>query len=86
MLLTHPLITEKTSNLASQRKYVFRIDPRGNKSEIKKEVEKLYNVKVTGVNIVRVKSKKRRVGRVEGRKPGFKKAIVTLKKGNTIEL
>lgn len=85
-MLTHPLVTEKTSNLASQRKYVFRVDARGNKSEIRKEVERLYHVKVTGVNILAVKGKKRRVGRIEGRKPGFKKAIVTLKEGNTIEV
>ncbi len=85
-MLTHPLITEKTNNLASQRKYVFRVDSRGNKSEIKKEVERVYNVKVTGVNIVTVKSKKRRVGKIEGRKAGFKKAIVTLKEGSTIEV
>lgn len=85
-MLIHPLITEKTANLASQRKYVFRVDARGNKSEIRKEVERLYNVKVTAVNILVAKSKKRRVGKIEGRKPGFKKAIVTLKEGSTIEV
>lgn len=85
-MLTHPLITEKTSSLAAQRKYVFRVDARGNKSEIRKEVERLYNVKVMGVNIVSVKSKKRRVGKIEGRKPGFKKAIVTLKEGYKMEI
>lgn len=85
-MLLYPLTTEKTTRLAQSRAYVFRVDPRENKIEVWKEIEHLYKVKVAKVSMSWTKAKKRRLGRVEGVKPGFKKAMVTLKEGHSIEL
>lgn len=85
-MLIHPLITEKTTKMSSERKYSFRVSARENKIEIAKEIELLYKVKVEKVNIFWVKSKARRVGRIEGKTNRFKKAIVTLDEGYNIEI
>lgn len=85
-MLLHPLITEKASALASQGKYVFVVSKDENKIEIARKIEKLYNVTVKAVNVIQGKNKKRRIGRIEGEKKGAKKAIVTLKKGDKIEI
>lgn len=69
-------------------KYIFIVDDRANKQEIAWAVEKIYankNVKVTGVNIINIKPKKRRVRGHEGKKAGFKKAIVSLEAGDAID-
>ena len=66
--------------------YVFKVGPTANKIMIAKEVKKNYNVKVVKVNIVNVPKKARRVGRTQGFRAGYKKAIVTLAPGQTIEL
>ncbi len=83
-------ITEKAGILAEQGKYVFRIYPKANKTEVKKAIESLYDVKVDNVHIVHSAPKRRRLGRHQGwrhgLKKGFKKAIVSLKKGEEIEL
>ncbi len=84
--LITPHISEKASILAEKGFYVFRIEKRANKTEVKKEVEKKYNVKVEGVRVVMIPSKKRRRGKTEGVRSGYKKAIVKLKKGQTIDL
>jgi large subunit ribosomal protein L23 len=67
-------------------KYVFRLRAKTTKREAKVAIEKLYNVKVIGVNIVNIPSKKRRFGRYTGMKSAVRKAIVTLKKGDKIEI
>ncbi|MBU1289669.1 50S ribosomal protein L23 [Patescibacteria group bacterium] len=89
-VIKEPHITEKASYLGEQNKYAFKIYPKANKSEVKKAVEALYGTKVEKVNIIHSAPKKRRVGRSEGwrggLKKGFKKAIVTLKKGEKIEI
>lgn len=89
-IIKEPHITEKASYLAEQNKYVFKVYPKANKTEIKKAVEALYKTKVEKVSIARIVPKKRRVGRTEGwrggLKKGFKKAIVTLKEGEKIEI
>ena len=89
-IIKAPHITEKASYLAEQNKYVFKVYPKANKTEIKKAVEALYETKVKKVSIARVVPKKRRVGRTEGwrggLKKGIKKAIVTLKEGEKIEI
>jgi len=85
-IIKEPLITEKASELNSINQYVFKVFSRSNKAEIKKAVEALYNVKVETVRIINLPAKKRRLGMFEGIKPGYKKAIVTLKKGDRIEL
>ena len=82
-----PVITEKSANLGQERgQYVFKVDPKANKTEIKQAIEKLFNVKVQEIRTVNVKPKKRRVGRYAGKTNRSKKAIVTLAEGQTIEL
>lgn len=82
-----PVITEKAANLGqNEGKYVFKVDPKANKTEIKQAIEKLFNVKVQDVRTVNVKPKKRRVGRYAGLTNRSKKAIVTLAEGQSIEL
>ncbi len=85
-LLKRPLITEKTTFMNQEGKYVFLVADAANKSEVKKIVEKKYKVHVTQVNIVNARPKaRRRKGRV-ALKPGFKKAIVTLKEGEKLDI
>lgn len=86
-IILRPLVTEKSMKEKElMNKVVFEVHPKANKQEIKSAVEKLFDVKVLKVNTVRVKGKKRRVGRVEGKKKDWKKAIVTLAPGHRIEL
>ncbi len=85
-IVLKPIITEKGGLLERYGQYLFKVAKDANKVEIKKAVEKLYKVRVDRVNVISVPSKFRRVGEHEGKKPGFKKAIVTLKKGDKIEI
>lgn len=89
-IIKEPHITEKASFLADQNKYVFKVSFKANKVEIKKIIEALYGVKVEKVHLIHSAPKKRRLGRTEGwrhgLKRGFKKAIITLAKGEKIEL
>lgn len=84
--IREPHITEKSTSLASANKYVFKVSDSSNKQEIKKAVESFYNVGVTKINVINMPGKKRRLGRYEGRKSGFRKAIITLKEGDKIEV
>lgn len=79
-------ITEKAAFLAENNKYVFKIKDRATKMEVKKAVEGLFNVKVTKINLITIPKKKKRLGRVEGWKKGYRKAVVALVKGQSIEL
>lgn len=86
-VLKAPVVTEKVSNLAQEKnQYVFKVDPKANKTEIKQAIEKIFNVKVLEIRTINVKPKKRRVGRYSGLSNRSKKAIVTLDKDQTIEL
>ncbi len=85
-VLRRPLITEKNSIFQAQGKYAFEVTKEANKHQIKQAVEKAFKVKVTTVNIMTVPSKTRRVGRRQVLTPVQKKAIVTLKPGDKIEL
>jgi large subunit ribosomal protein L23 len=86
IVLIRPLITEKAEDLKeSERKVGFLVDPSANKIEIRKAVEKRFNVKVEKVTTTRVMGKTKRMGRNEGRRPDFKKALVKLKEGFKIE-
>tara|TARA_X000000368_G_C22711838_1_gene571366 strand:+ start:252 stop:545 length:294 start_codon:yes stop_codon:yes gene_type:complete len=81
-----PLVTEKSTNLSEQNKIIFKVDAKANKKNLKKNIEKIFKVNVTKVNII---NKKSRIKVTRGRKvkvKGFKKAIVTLKKGQNIDL
>ncbi|MEA3368788.1 MAG: 50S ribosomal protein L23 [Candidatus Ratteibacteria bacterium] len=80
------VITEKMANLGPYNKYAFKVDSHANKIEVKKAIEEVYKVKVDKVNTLRVKGKKRRVRWQEGKTAGWKKAVVTLKPGDKIEI
>lgn len=77
--------TEKGESLAPLNKYLFEVDRRSNKIEIRRAVEDLYNVKVKTVNVMNVPGKRKRLRYKEGMTSGWKKAIVTLKEGSKIE-
>jgi large subunit ribosomal protein L23 len=86
-VLRKPLLTEKVAAAQdANNQYAFEVDPKANKIEIKRAVEKKYTVTVTGIQTMNVLGKTKRLGRFEGRRPNWKKAIVTLKKGESIEL
>ena len=85
-VLRRPLITEKNTMLQAQGKYVFEIAREANKQQIKQAVEKAFKVKVLAVNVMTVPGKTRRVGRRQVLTQSWKKAIVTLKPGDRIEL
>lgn len=80
------LQTEKSTGMLPENKYLFWVDKRANKIEIKKAVESIYNVTVTKVNTQVARGKRRRVRYVEGKTPDRKKAIVRLKAGDKIEI
>lgn len=83
-IIKKPLITEKGSILRQEDKYIFEVDMRANKIEIRKAIEKIYKVKVIKVNTLIQYGKPRRIRHVLGRTSDFKKAMVTLKKGELI--
>ena len=85
-VLHRPVITEKGTALQAQGKYLFEVAGEANKHQIKQAVEKAFRVKVTSVNIMTVPGKTRRIGRREVLTPSSKKAVVTLKPGDKIEL
>ncbi|WBL36647.1 50S ribosomal protein L23 [Tepidiforma flava] len=85
-VLIRPIITEKSTILASQDKYVFEVDPRANKAQIKEAVQLAFNVRVAEVNTMTMKGKPRRFGRRVVHRPNWKKAVVTLVPGDKIEL
>jgi large subunit ribosomal protein L23 len=85
-ILTKPLVTEKATTLGGQNKYVFVVDINANKIEVAKAIFEVYGVKPSQVNIIKMKGKQVARGRVAGRRKNFKKAIVTLKKGETIKV
>ncbi len=85
-VLRRPIITEKSS-LQSQylNRYTFEVDVRANKLQIKDAVEQAFNVEVVSVNVIRVSGKRRRWGRLVGQTKDWKKAVVTLRPGQTIQ-
>ena len=84
-ILIRPLITERTTDLMADGKYVFVVDKRANKIQIADAVKEVFNVKVENVNTVNVKAKTKRMGRSVGKTASYKKAIVKLAAGETIE-
>lgn len=84
-ILVKPIITEKTTALMEEGKYTFRVPLTANKIEIRQAVEQIFKVRVAAVNTMRYEGKMKRLGRTQGRRSDWKKAIVTLKPGETIE-
>lgn len=85
-ILKTPHVTEKASDLTEKNQYIFRVFPRSNKKEVRDAVEESFGVEVVSVKIINVHKKKKRLGKIEGTKPGYKKAIVEIKKGQKIEV
>ncbi|WP_027415415.1 50S ribosomal protein L23 [Aneurinibacillus terranovensis] len=79
-IIKRPVITERTADLMADNKYVFEVDLRANKTEIKDAVQRIFDVKVVNVNTMRVKGKPKRVGKYFGYRSDWKKAIVELSK------
>jgi large subunit ribosomal protein L23 len=85
-VLVEPWITEASTAAVELGKYIFKVSDDSAKGQIKKAIEELYKVKVIAVNMIKIPRKARSYGRTPGFKSGIKKAIVTLKKGDKIEL
>ena len=85
-VLIRPLITEKSTRLIEVGQYTFEVHREANKIQIREAVEKTFNVKVKAVNTLNMPRKTRRRGRVVGTVPGWKKAVVTLQEGQTIDI
>ena len=85
-LIRRPVITERASDLQEdQNKYVFEVLSRANKVDIKRAIEAMFDVEVTKVNTSKVHGKVKRLGRFQGRRPNWKKAVVTLADGHSID-
>jgi large subunit ribosomal protein L23 len=85
-VLVRPVITEKNTMLSEQGKYAFEVHPDANKIQIRQAVQTIFKVEVAKVNVMKVPGKTRRLGRHVGRTRAWKKAVVTLRPGQRIEL
>ena len=81
-----PNVTEKSTSLSEFNKFVFKVDKNANKKLIKKNIEKIFKVNVIKINTINMKGKVKLVKNKKSFKPGYKKAIITLKKGQSIDL
>ena len=85
-VIVRPILTEKMTNLKElNNQYAFQVDRRANKIEIKNAVEQRFDVTVTNVRTINVRGKKRRMGRFEGKRAQWKKAIITLQTDDVID-
>ena len=85
-VLVKPMVTEKATTLNSANQYVFMVETSANKISVAKAIEEVYGVKPSSVNVIKMKGKKINRGRITGKRKDFKKAIVTLKKGESISI
>ncbi len=85
-IIIKPVISEKSYDLTEQSKFTFKVDRRATKPEIRSAIERIFDVSVTNVNTINVKGKLKRQGTSSGYRASWKKAIVTLKEGDTIEI
>ena len=81
-IIKKPLISEKSTMMMEEMKYAFQVDTRATKVEIKKAIEEIFKVKVKDVNTIRMQGKMKRMGAFTGRRPNWKKAVVTLDEGS----
>ena len=81
-----PIVTEKSTNLSEQNKIVFKVPKESNKNILKKSIEKIFKVNIIKVNIINKKSRKKIIRGRKVKVTGYKKAIITLKKGQSIDL
>ena len=85
-VLLAPVVSEKSYSLIDDRKYTFRVHADAHKTQVRQAVEQLFEVQVQNVAIVNVRSKPKRRGMTKGTRPGWKKAIVQLREGQTIDI
>ena len=85
-VLIKPVVSEKSYEQIARNQYTFKVHKDAHKTQIRQAVEQLFEVKVERVNIVKVQAKPKRRGLTRGTKPGWKKAVVQLKKGDSIEI
>ena len=85
-LIKYPIITDKATRLLELNQYTFATDLRANKDQIKSAIEYLFKVKVSAVNTYHAPVKKKRIGKFIGKKPKYKRAVVTLQSGSSIDL
>jgi large subunit ribosomal protein L23 len=85
-VLIAPVVSEKSYGQIAQNRYTFKVHQDAHKTQIRQAVEQLFDVKVVGVNIVKVQPKPKRRGMFKGTRPGWKKAVVELRAGDTIEI
>lgn len=84
-IINYPILSEKGTRLSqTENKYIFRVSRAANKVEIKRAIEKMYKVRVSDVNTMNVRGKKKRMGLVTGKRPDWKKAVVTLEEGESL--
>lgn len=85
-IILRPVISEKTTEMMSENKYTFRVAMKSNKIMVEQAIKDLFGVKPERINIIRVRGKKRRIRYQYGNRPAWKKAIVTLKSGDKIDI
>jgi large subunit ribosomal protein L23 len=85
-VLLAPVVSEKSYSGLADRKYTFKVHQDAHKTEVRQAVEQLFGVKVKSVNILKVQAKPKRRGVIKGVRPGWKKAVVQLREGETIEI
>lgn len=85
-IISAPVITEKSMNKKAENVYTFKANKKANKNQIKKAVEEAFSVKVKSVNTINTKAKRKRVGKYPGMTKTYKKAIVTLCDGQSIDI
>ena len=85
-IIKKPIITEKSSGLVEKLQYTFEVDPKSNKTEIKEAIQKIFKVTVVEVRTINVRRKAKKMQKYEGFKPAYKKAIVRLAPGQTIDV
>jgi large subunit ribosomal protein L23 len=81
-----PIVSEKSYAASTRGTYTFRVHPDSHKTQIRQAIEELFDVKVTRVNVIKVQPKPKRRGLYRGTRPGWKKAVVQLRAGDTIEI
>ena len=85
-ILIAPVVSEKSYSLINDNKYTFKVHKDAHKTQIRQAVEQLFDVHVVAVNVIKVQPKPKRRGLIKGVRPGWKKAIVQVRKGDTIEI
>ncbi len=84
-IIKQPVVTEKTTKMSENNQFVFKVESTSSKENIKKAVEKLFKVKVKSINTIKIKGKTKIFKGTKGRRSDYKKAVVTLKSGETLD-